>query len=960
MPYSPHTTADRRHMLDAIGVASIDDLFATIPGELRHFPFEVPPMLSEFDLQRRFQRLAARNTDALQQPIFLGAGAYFHYIPAAVPALASRGEFSTSYTPYQPEVSQGTLQAMYEFQSMICALMGMDAANASVYDGATALAEATTMARNITGRDTIAVPPTLHPHYLSVLNAYDVPVRALPGDVHTQRRLDPAAIADQLDDSIAALVVPSPNVLGVVEDWAALAELAHAQGALLIAVANPIALGLLASPGACGADIAVAEGQPLGIPPAFGGPALGLMSTRSRYLRHLPGRIVGAAKDREGRDGFVLTLRAREQDIRRERATSNICTNQSLVALQAAIYLSLLGPLGLREIAHVCTQRAHFAAQQIAMLPGFSVSDDPFFHEFVVQCPGPAAELVDRLLAMGVVAGLPLGRWYPSLVNSLLVCVTETHTPDDIAALLGALSGRTGGMAGWKVGPESCLPSRPASPPLILPATATNRAEPLIFELGAPGRRGPALPVAGVPTTPLEQLIPDRYLRREALPLPEVAERDVVGHFTRLSQLNFSVDAGMYPLGSCTMKYNPRVNEQVAGLPGFSQIHPLQPEQTVQGALELLYELQQELLAISGMEACSLQPAAGAHGELTGMLIIKAYHRSRRDDRRTMVLVPASAHGTNPATAHMCGYTVREIPTNAHGGVDLAALEDALDDSVAGLMLTNPSTYGLFERDVVRLNALVHRCGGQVYGDGANMNAILGIARPGDMGFDVMHFNTHKTFSTPHGGGGPGAGPVAVKAHLAPFLPAPLVAKDGDRYFLDEDRPQSIGHVRAFWGSFGILVRADAYIRAHGPAGLRELSEDAVLAANYLRVRLQDRYPARYDVSCMHETLLQATRWHKEGLGALDVAKRLLDYGFHAPTIYFPLGVPEALLIEPTETESVETLDRFVDAMLAIAREADTNPDLLRQAPSTRPYRRFDEVAAARRPNVCYPSCCFG
>ncbi|MGI8913715.1 MAG: aminomethyl-transferring glycine dehydrogenase subunit GcvPB [Chloroflexota bacterium] len=494
----------------------------------------------------------------------------------------------------------------------------------------------------------------------------------------------------------------------------------------------------------------------------------------------------------------------------------------------------------------------------------------------------------------------------------------------------------------------------------MLPATATNRAEPLIFELGAPGRRGPALPVAGVPTTPLEQLIPDRYLRREALPLPEVAERDVVGHFTRLSQLNFSVDAGMYPLGSCTMKYNPRVNEQVAGLPGFSQIHPLQPEQTVQGALELLYELQQELLAISGMEACSLQPAAGAHGELTGMLIIKAYHRSRRDDRRTVVLVPASAHGTNPATAHMCGYTVREIPTNAHGGVDLAALEDALDDSVAGLMLTNPSTYGLFERDVVRLNALVHRCGGQVYGDGANMNAILGIARPGDMGFDVMHFNTHKTFSTPHGGGGPGAGPVAVKAHLAPFLPAPLVAKDGDRYFLDEDRPQSIGHVRTFWGSFGILVRADAYIRAHGPAGLRELSEDAVLAANYLRVRLQDRYPARYDVSCMHETLLQATRWHEEGLGALDVAKRLLDYGFHAPTIYFPLGVPEALLIEPTETESVETLDRFVDAMLAIAREADTNPDLLRQAPSTRPYRRFDEVAAARRPNVCYPSCCFG
>ncbi|HEY8741782.1 MAG TPA: aminomethyl-transferring glycine dehydrogenase subunit GcvPA, partial [Chloroflexota bacterium] len=450
MPYSPHTEADRRHMLDAIGVSSVDELFASVPADLRRFPFEVPPLLSEFDLQRRFQRLAARNADALQQPIFLGAGAYFHYIPAAVPALASRGEFSTSYTPYQPEVSQGTLQAMYEFQSMICALMGMDAANASVYDGATALAEATTMARNITGRDAIAVPATLHPHYRSVLEAYGVPLRELPGDVTGQRRLDANAVATQIDDSVAAIVVPSPNVLGVLEDWTALAEAAHVKGALLIAVANPIALGALISPGACGADIAVAEGQPLGIPPAFGGPALGLMATRSRYLRHLPGRIVGAAKDREGRDGFVLTLRAREQDIRRERATSNICTNQSLVALQAAIYLSLLGPQGLQQIAAVCMQRAHHAAREIAQLPGFAIRDDPFFHEFVIECPGSTTELVDRLLAKGVVAGLPLGRWYPSLTNSLLICVTETHTAEDIEKLVAALAGdemsRDGGL----------------------------------------------------------------------------------------------------------------------------------------------------------------------------------------------------------------------------------------------------------------------------------------------------------------------------------------------------------------------------------------------------------------------------------------------------------------------------------------------------------------------------------
>lgn len=496
-------------------------------------------------------------------------------------------------------------------------------------------------------------------------------------------------------------------------------------------------------------------------------------------------------------------------------------------------------------------------------------------------------------------------------------------------------------------------------PPVTTPPQPAER---LIFDFSAPGRRGPALPASGVPEEPLEELIPARFLRREPLPLPlpEVSERDVVGHYTRLSHLNFSIDAGMYPLGSCTMKYNPKVNDQLAALPGFAAIHPLQPEETVQGALALLFGLQQCLLAISGMDACSLQPAAGAHGELTGMLLIRAYHRSRGDARRTVVLVPASAHGTNPATAHMCGYTVREIPTNERGGVDLAALEASLGDDVAGLMLTNPSTYGLFEPDVARINQLVHAAGGQVYGDGANMNAVLGIARPGDMGFDVMHFNTHKTFSTPHGGGGPGAGPVAAKAHLEPFLPVPLVAKRDGCFYLDHDRPQSIGQVRAFWGSFGILVRAYAYIRAHGPEGLREVSEDAVLAANYLRVRLRDTYPSRYDVGCMHETLHQAIGWRGAGLGALDVAKRLLDYGFHAPTIYFPLGVPEALLIEPTETESVETLDRFVDAMLAIDREARETPELLHDAPVTTPYRRFDEVAAARRPNVTYPSCIIG
>lgn len=488
------------------------------------------------------------------------------------------------------------------------------------------------------------------------------------------------------------------------------------------------------------------------------------------------------------------------------------------------------------------------------------------------------------------------------------------------------------------------------------PVNSQVRVEPYIFDIGAPKRRAIRFPKADVPEEPFDELIPPSFQRKTVLHLPEVSERDVIGHFTRLSQLNFSVDTTMYPLGSCTMKYNPKVNDAIASFPGFSHIHPLQPAETVQGALRVLYEVQGFLAEIAGMDACTLQPAAGAHGELTGMLMIRAYHESRGEQQRTIVLVPASAHGTNPATAHMCGYTVREIPSLEDGSLDLAALEQALDASVAALMLTNPNTYGRFEHNVVEANTLVHQAGAQVYGDGANMNAIMGIVRPGDLGFDVLHFNTHKTFSTPHGGGGPGAGPVACRAHLTPYLPNPrVVLHEGTYHFVESS--SSIGRVRAFWGSFGVLVRAYAYILAHGAEGLRQVSEDAVLAANYLRVRLQDLYPTRFDGPCMHETLLQATRWHGAGVTALDIAKRLLDYGFHAPTMYFPLGVAEALLIEPTETESIEMLDRFVSAMRATAQEAESDPELVRTAPHRTPYRRFDEVAAARRPNVCFPGC---
>lgn len=474
---------------------------------------------------------------------------------------------------------------------------------------------------------------------------------------------------------------------------------------------------------------------------------------------------------------------------------------------------------------------------------------------------------------------------------------------------------------------------------------------PLLFEIGSPGRRGFTLPQPDVPRFPL----PNARLRKE-LNLPEVSERDVVQHFTRLSQLNFSVDTNFYPLGSCTMKYNPKVNETVARFPGLAQIHPYADESLVQGALQLMHQLQSQLGEISGLPQVSLQPAAGAQGELTGMLMIRAYHHSRGEEERRVVLVPDSAHGTNPATAAMAGYEILTIPSDARGNIDLRLLKEKVDGRTAALMLTNPNTLGLFEEQVLEVAETIHRAGGLVYCDGANMNALLGIARPGELGMDLLHYNLHKTFSTPHGGGGPGAGAIACTAALDPFLPLPIVAKretkEGPWFYLDNNRPQSIGKLVAFYGNFGNQVRGYAYLRSQGGEGLREVSENAVLAANYLRVKLKDDYYLPYDRSCFHEVVLSGIRQKESGVRTMDIAKRLLDYGFYAPTIYFPLIVEEALMIEPTETESLATLDAFVDTLRAIARETKENPEMVRSAPHTTPVSRLDEVAAARHPNL--------
>ena len=477
-------------------------------------------------------------------------------------------------------------------------------------------------------------------------------------------------------------------------------------------------------------------------------------------------------------------------------------------------------------------------------------------------------------------------------------------------------------------------------------------SEPLIFELSSPGRTGYSLPLLDVPEQPVAMLIPERMRRHQPAQLPELSEPDVVRHFTHLSQENYSIDSGFYPLGSCTMKYNPKVNEVAVSHPGWTDIHPYQPEPTVPGALELMYDLQGLLKALTAMDEFTLQPAAGAHGELTGLLIIQAHLRSIGQGHRREVIAPDSSHGTNPATAAMLGYKLITVRSDERGRVDLGDLKRLVNENTAALMLTNPSTLGLFDEQVTEMSRTVHEAGGLMYYDGANLNAIMGIARPGDMGFDVVHLNLHKTFTTPHGGGGPGAGPVGVKEFLARYLPVPIVTKRGEQYVLDYDRADTVGKVRSFYGNFGMLVRAYTYIRRMGRDGLAQVSRDAVLSANYLRCRLNDVYEEAYPGPNMHEVVLSGRPLRKWGVRTLDVAKRLMDYGFHPPTVYFPLIVDEALMIEPTETENKDTLDAFVEAMRSIAREAEENPELVKTAPHTTIVGRLDEARAARQPDL--------
>lgn len=476
--------------------------------------------------------------------------------------------------------------------------------------------------------------------------------------------------------------------------------------------------------------------------------------------------------------------------------------------------------------------------------------------------------------------------------------------------------------------------------------------EKLIFEKSSAGRKGYTLPKLDVTEKNISSVIPEKYIRKNAAELPEVSEIEIARHFQRLSHLNFNIEKGMYPLGSCTMKYNPKVNEKTAAMSGFANLHPFSRDENAQGALKLMYELGDCLKRITGLPGVSLQPAAGSQGELTGILAFKKYFEKRGETQRTKILIPDSAHGTNPASAAMAGFDIISVKSGEDGRTDLEDLKAKCNDEVAGFMLTNPNTLGLFETNIVEIEKLVHGCGGLMYMDGANLNALLTIARPGDMKFDCVHINLHKTFSTPHGGGGPGAGPICVSERLIEYLPVPSVDKEGDTYKLNYNYPDTVGKVHTFGGNFGVLVRAYTYIRMLGEVGLKRVSENAVINANYILSQIKDYFEVPYPGYCLHECIISGNLQKKDGVTTRDIAKRLLDLGFHAPTIYFPLVVKEAMLIEPTETENLENLDGFISAMIQIAKEAQEEPDTVLQAPTSTPVRRLDEATANRNLNI--------
>jgi len=849
----PDRDAERR-MLETVGYSSFDELMdAAIPEVIRwHGTLDLPPAASEAEVLAELRALAGRNTVAVSM---IGLGYYGTHTPAVIRRnVLESPAWYTAYTPYQPEISQGRLEALLNFQTMVADLTGLPTANASMLDEGTAAAEAMTLARRATKvtSPVYVVDADTLPQTLAVIRG-----RAEPLGIEVAV-VDVAAGPAALPAEFFGLHLQYPGASGAVRDHAALVEAAHAAGALVTVAADLLALTLLRPPGEIGADIAAGTTQRFGVPMGFGGPHAGYLAVRAGLERMLPGRLVGVSRDADGAPAYRLALQTREQHIRREKATSNICTAQVLLAVIASMYAVYHGPEGLRAIA----RRTHESASRLAAglrAGGVTVAEDAFFDTVTAVVPGRAAEVVAAAAARGVNLRLVDG-------DRVGVACDETTTPAHLAAVWAAFG----------------VPAHTGPVPSALPAALARTSEFLTHPVFHAHRSETAML---------------RYLRR-------------------LADLDYALDRGMIPLGSCTMKLNATTEMEPISWPEFADIHPYAPAAQVAGYAELVGSLESWLAEVTGYDKVSVQPNAGSQGELAGLLAIRAYHRSRGDAARDVCLIPSSAHGTNAASAVMAGMRVVVVACDADGNVDLVDLDAKIEahaDRLAAIMVTYPSTHGVYETGIASLCAKVHDAGGQVYVDGANLNALLGFAKPGRFGADVSHLNLHKTFCIPHGGGGPGVGPVAVRAHLAPFLPGdPLAPAPGGA-------PVS----SARHGSAGILPIPWAYLRMMGPEGLTRATGTAVLAANYVAARLRAHYPVLYTGNkglVAHECILDLRPLTKAtGVSVDDVAKRLIDYGFHAPTMSFP--VAGTLMVEPTESEDLAELDRFCDAMIAIRGE---------------------------------------
>jgi len=848
------SATDQERMLAAIGVASAEDLVSSaIPAAIRSSEMPgVPAARSEAEVQSLLRTLSEKNVVTV--PMY-GLG----YSQTVTPPVIRRSVLEnpawyTAYTPYQPEISQGRLEALLTFQTMCSDLTGLATSGASLLDEGTAVAEAVALAKRAAKSGTrCLVDPGLYPQSLAVLRTR---ARALGVELVTAS----LSFDDDLDE-VFCVVVQQPTADGLVRsaaDLARVSESAHAAGAVVVGACDLLSLTVLESPASWGADVAVGSTQRFGVPLFYGGPHAGYISVREGLERQLPGRLVGVSVDADGVPAYRLALQTREQHIRREKATSNICTSQVLLAVTAALYAVYHGPDGLRTIA----AEVHRTAQRVAATAesaGLTVRHDTYFDTVVVEAPGRAASLVSQAHDAGILLR-PLGD------DAFAVSVGEGVTEADLTALAGVLG--------------AALAAAPATDALA----GHDRQDTYLSH-----------PVFHAYHSETEML---RYLRA-------MADRD------------FALDRGMIPLGSCTMKLNPAAAMEPISYPGFAGLHPYAPAADAQGYAELITELESWLCAITGYDKISLQPNAGSQGEFAGLLAIKRYHESRGDSHRTVCLIPSSAHGTNAASAALAGLSVVVVKAAPDGSVDLDDLQAKIEANaakLAAIMVTYPSTHGVFEDTITSICASVHAAGGQVYVDGANLNALVGLARPGAFGADVSHLNLHKTFAIPHGGGGPGVGPVAVREHLAPFLP-------GDP--LGEGMTHAVAS--APQGSAGVLPITYAYIALMGPDGLRAATEGALIAANYVAKRLGDTYPVLYAGESglvAHECILDLRPLTKRtGVTVDDVAKRLVDYGFHAPTMSFP--VAGTLMVEPTESESMEELDRFCDAMIAIAAEAE-------------------------------------